>query len=94
MRSSLLPGFGVAFLLSAMSSGCYNENLDIHNLAGRVIVPRAAATQSLPDPVTGVEREVTDVALIGPVYVGLYPSLDTTLDLLPLSSLLGFLTSR
>lgn len=84
MRSSLLPGFGVALLLSSLSSGCYNEGLNIHNLAGHVVVPRAAATQTLPDPITGVDREVTDVALIGPVYVGLYPNLDLTLDDYPL----------
>jgi hypothetical protein len=56
-------------------SGCtFDENLEVRNLRGTVVVPRAAATRSVLRPDDTVE-EVTDVRLIGPVYLGLYPGM-------------------
>ncbi len=75
----------ISWLALGMASACrYDEGLSIYNLSGTVTIPRAAATRSLIDPATGVEREVTDVRLLGPVYIGLYPSLDRTREQFPL----------
>ncbi|HMV65420.1 MAG TPA: hypothetical protein PKA64_01125 [Myxococcota bacterium] len=74
-------------LVGSSLAGCYSEGLDIQNLRGTVVVPREAATQTLRDPVTGDLHDVTDVALIGPVYIGVYPSVDRTLADFPLPEL-------
>ncbi len=55
--------------------GCtYDEGLEIRNLQGTVVVPRAAATRDIPDE-SGALVSVTDVRLIGPVYLGLFPGM-------------------
>jgi hypothetical protein len=75
----------ISWLALGLASACrYDEGLSIYNLSGTVTIPRAAATRTLIDPSTGTEREVTDVRLLGPVYVGLYPSLDRTREQFPL----------
>lgn len=72
------------------AAGCYDEGLEIHDLVGQVVLPKEAATfeftravlddngDPVTDPGTGEPRfeteEVTDVRLIGPVYVGLFAS--------------------
>lgn len=85
MRTTLQRNSSL-FCLGLLATGCYQENLNIYDLSGKVIVPRAAATQVLEDPNTGDTREVTDVALIGPVYIGLYPEVDLTLEDFPVPS--------
>jgi hypothetical protein len=74
-----------ALLLGLAASACtYDEGLNIHDLSGTVTLPREAVTRTMIDPATGLDVEVTDTRNIGPVYVGLYPSLDFTLDRFPL----------
>lgn len=65
MRSSLPFAFVAPLLLSACG---FNEGLIINDMTGRIIVPREAATRTMPNGET-----VTDVRLIGPVYIGFYP---------------------
>jgi hypothetical protein len=69
--------------LSVLTSGCYQEGLLIEDLSGFVTVARAAATRTLTeeDEEGNVlsETEITDVKLIGPVYIGLYAGLDSTI---------------
>lgn len=86
MKANMVRAFGW-LLLGSTVSACYSEGLNIQNLRGTVTIPRAAATQIFRDPITGDEREVTDVALIGPVYIGVYPSIDETLADFPLPEL-------
>lgn len=63
---SLLPLF--------LSAGCaFDEGLVIENMRGKVYIPEAAATRELVREDGSVDV-VTDVALIGPVYLGLYAS--------------------
>lgn len=59
--------------------GCvYQEHLPEIDIRGKVIVPRAAATRTTPDADgDGVTEEVTDVRLIGPVYLGAFAGIDT-----------------
>lgn len=94
MRTLTFRPFAVASLL-AITGACTGEGLEIHDLVGKIVVPREAATQVYQDrvprvdgngdPVTDVngnqiydieDRTVTDVALIGPIYVGAYPEID------------------
>lgn len=79
-----------ALLAVAATAGCYDEGLEIHDLVGQVVLPKEAATfeftrpvlddsgDPVTDPGTGdpvfETEEVTDVRLIGPVYIGLYAS--------------------
>lgn len=64
----------VASLLFGALQGCaYDEGLLISNLKGRVFIPKAAATRTLVHD-DGSEETITDVRLIGPVYLGLFPS--------------------
>ncbi|MFT7519056.1 MAG: hypothetical protein ACI9MC_001192 [Kiritimatiellia bacterium] len=59
----------IAPVLLAGLQGCtWDEGLIIENMTGTILVPRAAATQ-----VMNSGEEVTDVRLIGPVFLGLYP---------------------
>ncbi len=74
----------------AGSAGCYDEGLIIQDLVGTVVIPKDAATMDFTrevtddngdpvlDPATGDPQEevvtVTDVRLIGPVFIGLYAS--------------------
>ena len=67
-----------------LAAGCYDEGLSIYDLKGEVVLPKAAGTRAIPvrdadgniktdasgEPIT---EEITDVRLIGPVYIGLYP---------------------
>lgn len=65
------PAVGLA-LAGAALSGCYfDEGLDIENLVGTVVVPEEAATRTIT--VDGEEQTITDVRLIGPVILGLFP---------------------
>lgn len=71
IHSALLMG-----VLATAASGCtWDERLIIDNLRGTVRVPVEAATRTLLDQ-NGNPEEVTDVALIGPVYLGLYPGVE------------------
>ncbi|MEZ4318201.1 MAG: hypothetical protein R3F61_11880 [Myxococcota bacterium] len=63
----------IGLVLPALVTGCsWDEGLEIRNLTGTVVVPREAATREFIRD-NGVE-EVTAVQLIGPVYLGLYAS--------------------
>ncbi|MCB9677548.1 MAG: hypothetical protein H6737_20750 [Alphaproteobacteria bacterium] len=69
-RTSIALGL----LLPALATGCaWDEGLEIRNMTGTVVIPREAATRTFQRS-DGTVEEVTDVRLIGPVYVGLYPS--------------------
>ncbi len=67
-------------LLSVL--GCYNENLPEHDFVGTVVLPRAAATRTVPTfDSTGTingSTEMTDARFIGPVFLGAYGGIDTT----------------
>lgn len=67
----------LALLLLTGTFGCapFDEQLPVNNLQGTVVVPRAAATRVLVST-DGSSEEVTDPALIGPVYLGLYASVE------------------
>ena len=63
-----------ALALTGTLAGCsFDENLPIHNMRGTIVVPREAATRTLADA-DGNDFEITDVRNIGPIYIGLYPS--------------------
>jgi hypothetical protein len=71
-RSLLAAGLAAPLLLSG---GClYDEGLIISNMQGTVFIPEAAATREIVDA-NGVPQTVTDIKLIGPVYLGVYPSI-------------------
>ncbi|MEZ4239247.1 MAG: hypothetical protein R3F59_24455 [Myxococcota bacterium] len=60
----------------AALGGCvYDEGLEIANLRGRVIVPEEAVTRTLVLG-DGTEQTITDIKLLGPVYLGLFPSVE------------------
>jgi hypothetical protein len=62
---------GTTILLFAL--GCaYQENLPEKDIAGTVILPKAAATRTLADG-----SELTDPRFIGPVVLGAYSGMDT-----------------
>jgi hypothetical protein len=74
MYKNLFSIAGLMMGASLLTTGCaYDENLVIANIQGTVVVPRAAATRIFVDA-DGVETELTDVRLIGPVYLGLFPA--------------------
>lgn len=61
-------------LAVAQAAGCaYEEGLLISNLRGRVIIPEEAVTRDIVGP-DGEVSTITDIKLLGPVYLGLYPS--------------------
>lgn len=62
------------YLFSVLVACAFDEGLEIRNLTGTVVVPREAATRTVVRP-DGTFEDVTDVRLIGPVYLGLYPGL-------------------
>lgn len=67
MRASLL-------MIVALASGCgYDESLSIHDMNFSITLPEEAATRTFIHS-DGSEELVSDPALIGPVYVGFYPS--------------------
>lgn len=60
-------------LFALAASGCrYDEGIVIKDMHGKVVIPAAAATRILATPEG--DAEVTDVRLIGPVYLGLFPA--------------------
>ena len=62
--------------LALLPVGCaYEEGLIIENLKGTVRIPVAAGTRVIQDQY-GNSQEVVDARLIGPVYLGLYPSIE------------------
>ena len=64
-------------LLAPLVAGCaFDEGLVIENLKGTVRIPRAAAQREIVDPNAedGSTILLDDPRLIGPVYLGLYPS--------------------
>jgi hypothetical protein len=70
------------------ASGCtYDEGLNIHDLTGTVVVSRDAVTRTidLTDPNTGIvtTESVTDLRLLGPVYIGLFASVRDNLERYP-----------
>lgn len=70
-------GLAVAIVAATpMVGGCaFDENLLIRNLRGRVIIPEEAVTRDIAQPDGSVET-ITDIKLLGPVYLGLYPSVE------------------
>jgi hypothetical protein len=60
----------------ALLSGCtpWDEGLVIEDMTGTVVIPRDAATRSIYNAETKISEDVTDVRLIGTVYLGLYPA--------------------
>lgn len=71
MRPTVLP---LLVVLTAATSGClYDEGLIIENLRGTVFLPDAAATRTIVDA-QGEAQTITDIRLIGPVFLGLYPA--------------------
>lgn len=88
--SGLMAGSLVAALAS---SGCYDEGLTVMDFTGTVKIPKEAARFTFRRPVLDDDGEpvldpgsgeplveddvVTDVRLIGPVYIGLYASVQT-----------------
>ncbi|MSP55222.1 MAG: hypothetical protein EXR69_06420 [Myxococcales bacterium] len=68
------------FLLSTL--GCFQENLPELDFVGTVVVPKAAATRTIPTldetgAVTGSE-ELTDPRFIGAIFLGAYAGIDNT----------------
>ncbi len=73
LRNSLHIGALCALALPVLTTGCtWEEGLMIENMSGTVVIPREAATRDLI--IDGEIVETTDIALIGPVYLGLYAS--------------------
>jgi len=70
-------------LPALFAGGCqFDEGLDIQTMTGKVVLPRAAATRTftLED---GTEQELTDVKLIGPVYLGLFSGVENGIERYP-----------
>lgn len=58
--------------LLVLAAGCtFEENLPEVDITGTVVVPRAAATRTLADG-----SEVVDPRAIGPIWLGIYPSVE------------------
>lgn len=75
MRNTIVTSFIVG-VLTTLSSGCsFDEGLIIENLKGTVRLPVEAATRSIIDS-DGKVVEVQGPEVIGPVYLGLYPSIE------------------
>lgn len=68
-----MRSIGIPLLIASLAGCGWDEGLEIHDMTGTILVPRAAATRVVTNS-EGVSEEVTDVALIGPVYLGFYPS--------------------
>jgi hypothetical protein len=70
-------------LSSTMLSGCYyDEGLTIENMTGTVVIPREAATRDFVregDEGDTVET-ITDVRLIGPVYLGMFAGVEEGIE--------------
>jgi hypothetical protein len=55
----------------------YEESIPERDLVGKVVIPRAAATQQVINADGTLGEEITDVRLLGPVYLGAYSGVDT-----------------
>lgn len=61
--------------VAASAPGCaYDEGLLINNLHGRVFVPKEAVSREIVHPDGSIDVVEGDIKLLGPVYLGLYPS--------------------
>jgi hypothetical protein len=69
----------VSLLLLGLVGCAFDEDLPEVDIAGTVVIPRAAATRTFIDD-KGVETEVTDIRFLGPVYLGAYPSVGPYFD--------------
>jgi hypothetical protein len=70
--------------------GCYSEGITIVDLVGTVRVPKEAATFTATREVVNaggdievVSETFTDIRAIGPVFIGLYPSVENNLEPYP-----------
>lgn len=67
--------FALSVLLPMVLAGCgYQEGLLIQNLRGRVFIPKDAVTRDVVRADGSTETIGPDIKLLGPVYLGLYPS--------------------
>lgn len=65
----------LSMLFPVVVGGCvFDEGLLIQNLQGRIFVPKAAVTRDIVRADGTVETIGPDIRLLGPVYLGLYPS--------------------
>jgi hypothetical protein len=66
-----------------LQGGCaFDEGLEVETMSGTVVVPRAAATRTFTKE-DGSEETLTDVKLIGPVYLGLFSSVENGIERYP-----------
>lgn len=74
MRTTLrlATTFGLLAALPGISGCAFDEGILIHNLEGMVRVPVAAATRTVTTDEG--EQTLTDPRFIGPIYLGLFPS--------------------
>ena len=67
-------------LSAALLSGCYyDEGLTIENMTGTLVIPREAATRDFLREDGSVDT-VTDVRLIGPVYLGMFAGVEQGIE--------------
>lgn len=68
----------------AVLTGCaYDEGIVVKNMTGQIVLPREAATRTFTYE-DGSSQEVTDARLIGPVYLGYYPEVQSGASAYPL----------
>ncbi len=72
MNKKTLTPLLTLFVLSACT---WDEGLVIEDLTGTVVIPREAATRTFVGA-DGSETSITDVRLIGPVILGLFPGVE------------------
>ncbi len=83
LRLALHPSLAAMALALAALSGCtWDEGIIVENMVGTVVLPPEAATRSFLGQ-DGQEQTLTDTRLIGPVYLGLYPSVQEGLEAYP-----------
>jgi len=67
---------GVLIPAVLVAAGCaWEENLPDVDLTGTVRIPIEAMTYEITDKTTGSVNEITDLRGLGPVYMGVYPSI-------------------
>lgn len=64
-------------LAAGLLAGCYQENLPIADLKGKVKIPKEASQITLYDEETASEITIDDPRALGPVYLGSFPSVRT-----------------
>lgn len=69
-------GFRSALLLLPLVACTYDEGIIVQDMVGTIVVPEAAATRTFAYE-DGTEQTVTDTRVIGPIYLGLYASVDS-----------------